>query len=135
MAVLSNYFKLKSFVILFWFLQLKWQLSDSTFFEGTISFQDKSLKNNVLESIPSTTGIAECMIRCSNNENCYSINYNLLTKVCELNKATHLSDPDDLYPVPHVLYMVYSLRQYCFCKCHNFNSFSCVPFFPPSCPT
>jgi len=53
------------------------------------------LQNNVVTS-SLVRNQNECTKKCSSHMGCYSVNYYHQKKMCQLNKATHLSSPVDL---------------------------------------
>ena len=53
------------------------------------------LRNNVLKSLM-VQSQQECAKECGSHIGCFSVNYYQKKKMCELNKATHMSSPVDL---------------------------------------
>ncbi len=74
---------------------------------------DASEENHALEDHVfyrlEVAGIYWCARRCLQQNKCQSFNYHMNTAICQLSDATASQFPDDLVPVPDVLYYDRSL--------------------------
>lgn len=102
--------------VLLWMVQESgWQVYGSWPFESaTSSFQDKRLSGSTIKTLFKPFNL--CFMECSSHPRCHSINFHFVSSLCELNEATHLSDPDALSHVPRVVYMMYAMRELPYCS-------------------
>jgi hypothetical protein len=85
---------------------LPWLLTMATKWNNNLSVFGHVLLNHVTKTVK-TSSFFECYNRCQSRGDCYSYNVHSNVHLCELNNATHLTNPDDLVRSPHASYAVH----------------------------
>ena len=96
------------------------------------SISNRALKGHVI-GVSTITSVDRCNIKCERESDCYSINYILSSKSCELNKGTRLSHPKDFLPQENTVYIDSLHRRYHACvypPCQNGGTCIILPRSP-----
>jgi hypothetical protein len=79
-------------------------------FDSSFSVFGWVLKRHVIKTLSNCVGVGQCMMECSANDYCYSLNFYPNNGLCELNSATHLSHPGDYVQSVHGNFLLYFFR-------------------------
>ena len=75
----------------------------------SISVYGHRLANHVI-STRASSGLTECVLMCSDESRCKSLNFRVNDKSCDLNDADRLTHPEDYGPKHGSVYMSASVR-------------------------
>ena len=96
------------------------------------SISNRALQAHVID-VSKSSSLERCNIKCEREPDCYSINYILSSKSCELNKGTRLSHPKDFLPRENTVYIDSLHRRYHACvypPCQNGGTCIILPQSP-----
>ena len=96
------------------------------------SISNRALQGHVI-AVSQTLSLERCSFKCERKADCYSINYVLASKSCELNKGTRLSHPKQFLPRANTVYIDSLHRRYHACvhpPCQNGGTCVALPETP-----
>ena len=107
--------RLSDVIIVLVFFAIQSYPSASTQCKKGSRLLNRKLDGHVIES-QKVDNSDECMKLCLNHRKCYSVNYHLKERKCELNERTRLSNPDDVIRADHVIHEDNPARDYRECS-------------------
>lgn len=96
------------------------------------SISNRALAGHVI-GVSASSSVEKCLVKCEREPDCYSINYMLSSKTCELNKGTRLSHPNQFLPRENTVYLDSLHERYHACvhpPCQNGGTCIILPRSP-----